>query len=131
MDNVKLNSAILDKLEFLITIYGYSIFKNGPHWTGGLLIEYKKENYIISILYDKSERWFVNKLYSFSEQNKTHLYLVEELRTVCPSLPSPSVLLKNETDVLRFLSVYSECLKSNLSIVKDNFEKGIYYGGKL
>ncbi len=129
MDNEILSKEILKKLNFLITDYSYSVCNNKPHWLGGLLIEFKKDDFIISILYDKREGWFLAKLNSFSDENKTHLYLVEELRNLCSSLPNPTVSLDDEINTLFFLTAFSECLKKNLLTVIENFKMGNYYGG--
>jgi hypothetical protein len=129
MENKILQEEILKNLKFLQSEHSYTLLKNENHWLGGVIIEYKKGEHIISILYDKRERWFVTKLFSFTQENKTHMYLVEELRKKCSTLQNQNIAIEKDAEILIFLKSFSNCLKNNFYTVLDNFEKGNYFGG--
>lgn len=130
MENSILQAEILKNLDFLKSQHSFLIIKNEPHWLGGVIIQYKKEDYIFSILYDKREQWFVSKFFSAIDENKTHMYIVGELRKFCPSLQSPMVSIENDEEIISFLKSFKQCLKDHFDSVFDNFIKGDYFGGK-
>lgn len=129
MNTKELSNSILEHFSFLSNIHGFSITKNENHWLGGVLIEYTSNQYIISILYDKRENWFVMKLYSITNPNKTHFYIVQELGKICPLSQSPIIRMDNDLNIETFLTEISKCLKEHFNTVKDLFNTGNYYGG--
>ena len=129
MENRILQEEILKNLNFLQNEHSYSLLKNENHWLGGVIIEYKKDEYIFSILYDKREGWFVTKLFSYRQEDKTHMYLVEELRKICSTLQNQNISIVNDEEIISFLKSFSNCLKDNFYTVLENFKKGNYVGG--
>ena len=129
MNNSILENIILANLNFLITEYNFVVNKKETHWLGGIEVEYIKDNYLLNFIYDSREKCFNCRLYSSREVNKTHLYLVGELRKFCSTIPSPSISLDNNSDVLNFWQSFSECLNKNLLKIIKKFEIGDYFGG--
>lgn len=129
MENRILQEEILKNLNFLQNEHSYTLLKNENHWLGGVIIEYKKDEYIFSILYDKREGWFVTKLFSYRQEDKTHMYLVEELRKICSTLQNQNISIVNDEEIISFLKSFSNCLKDNFYTVLENFKKGNYVGG--
>lgn len=131
MENRILQEEILRNFNFIQHEHSYTLLKNEHHWLGGVIIEYKKDEYIFSILYDKREGSFVTKLFSFVQEDKTHMYLLEELRKICSTVRNPNISIVNDEEIFSFLKSFSNCLKSNFYTVLDNFKKGNYFGGDV
>ncbi|MBX9891520.1 MAG: hypothetical protein K2Y12_04285 [Chitinophagaceae bacterium] len=131
MENIKLQAEILKSLDFLRTKYSYVIAKNESHWLGGVVVEYSKDDIVLSILYDKREECFVTKLFSRLFVDKTHMYLVEELRGICPSIKKQSISIDNDEEIIVFLRTFGRCLDQNFLTVIDSYTNGNYFGAIL
>lgn len=131
MENIILQAEILKSLDFLRTKYSYVIAKNESHWLGGVVVEYAKDDIVLSILYDKREECFVTKLFSRLFVDKTHMYLVEELRSICPSIEKQSISIDNDEEIIVFLRTFGKCLDQNFLTVIDNYTNGNYFGASL
>lgn len=129
MENRILQAEILKNLLFLQSEMSYTLVRNETHWLGGVIIEFKKEEHILSVLYDKREMWFTIKLFSLNEESKTHMYIVEELRKICPTLQNPSIPLEKNEEIVSFLESFGSCLKENYDTLLANFKVGNYFGG--
>ncbi|HCT22019.1 MAG TPA: hypothetical protein DIW54_01205 [Chitinophagaceae bacterium] len=131
MENIKLQAEILKSLDFLRTKYSYVIAKNESHWLGGVVVEYSKDDIVLSILYDKREECFVTKLFSRLFVDKTHMCLVEELRGICPSIKKQSISIDNDEEIIVFLRTFGRCLDQNFLTVIDSYTNGNYFGAIL
>jgi hypothetical protein len=130
METNALLKIILERFNFLCEKYNFSVVKREMHWLGGVEVEFSNEKYGITILYDKREGCFNNRLYSLKDPNKNHLHILGELRKHCSRIPSAAVSLDDEYGMVSFLTSLSDCLEENYGRIIDDFENGNYYGGQ-
>ena len=126
MKYTTLLDEIKNRFDFLHEKYCFLLKKSDLHWLGGAVVEYEKDNLVLSILYDKRENWFYCKLFNKANLDKPPLFLHAELIKPC-KLPDPVISMEEDEKLISYLDALGDCLKKSLPEIITKFETCNYW----